>query len=96
MSRRDPRQQQNLDGYNAPPIPWERVHDHQPRPVEPTGRRILRDIDGLLDAAVVDAAIDPERPKPRVHQRSSVHALVIDDRDEGRPQPHRGRAYRDD
>jgi Pyridoxamine 5'-phosphate oxidase len=28
MTRRDPEQQKNLDGYNAPPISWERVRDH--------------------------------------------------------------------
>lgn len=28
MTRRDPEQQTNLDGYNAPPISWERVRDH--------------------------------------------------------------------
>jgi Pyridoxamine 5'-phosphate oxidase len=28
MTRRDPDQQKNLDGYNAPPIAWERVRDH--------------------------------------------------------------------
>ena len=28
MTRRDPEQQKNLDGYNAPPISWQRVRDH--------------------------------------------------------------------
>ena len=28
MTRRDPEQQTNLDGYNASPISWERVRDH--------------------------------------------------------------------
>lgn len=28
MARRDPQHLKNLDGYNAAPIPWEKVRDH--------------------------------------------------------------------
>jgi pyridoxine/pyridoxamine 5'-phosphate oxidase len=31
MAGRDPRQQLNLDGYDAPPIPWERVRERLDR-----------------------------------------------------------------
>jgi hypothetical protein len=45
MTRRDPQQQKNLDGYNAPPIPWERVRDHLvARPVAA--------VDGVIAAIV--------------------------------------------
>ena len=62
-------------------------HD-EPRALGAAGRRILRYLDRLFGAAVIHPSVEPQRAEARVDELRPLKALVIDDRDEARPQPH--------
>ena len=62
-------------------------HD-EARAIRPTRRRMFRHVDGFFDPAVIDTAVESQGAESRVDEHPAFDALVIDDRDELRPQPH--------
>src|SRR6266851_2382618 len=70
---------------------WERMKDDQTRAIGAAGRRELGHLDRLLDAAVVESRVEAQGPEPRIDQHAAFDRLMLDDRDERRPQPHHAR-----
>src|SRR5260221_4883857 len=74
---------------------WKRMHHDKARPVRSTAGWIFGHLDRILEPAIVDPAVEPERAEPRVDQHAALDALVVDDRDELRPEPHHPGAQRE-